>query len=477
MLGERPTMEVASALLYALPLLCFFIVIIWKLILQKRDSRCYILDYECYRPADDLMLSTQNSGKIIKRSKTLGLHEYKFLLKAIVSSGIGEQTYVPRNYFEGREASGTVSDTVAEMEEFYTGCVGALLSRAGVAASDIDALVVNVSMLSTIPSLAARVIRHYKMREDVKSYNLSGMGCSASVISIDVVRNIFKCSKNKYALVLTSECLSPNWYSGNHRSMILANCLFRTGGCAILLTNRAALRHRAMFELKCLVRTHHGARDESYGCCTQCEDDQGHVGFFLGKDLPAAATRAFIDNLRELCPKILPLRELFRFAVNSLIKRASKRYKRSAAAAAGSRSAMVNLKAGVDHFCLHTGGKAVIEAIGKSLGLTEHDLEPARMTLHRYGNTSASSLWYVLGYMQGKRRLRKGQRVLMISFGAGFKCNSCVWEVLRDLGGDGEVNRAWGDCIDSYPPPTLANPFMEEYGWINDEDPETFVMR
>ncbi|KAB1226058.1 3-ketoacyl-CoA synthase 12 [Morella rubra] len=456
-------MDLIHILLYTLPIF-YFLFMIWKWVDAKKDQQCYILDYQLYKPSDDRMLDTEYSGEIIKRTKNLGLLEYKFLLKAIVSSGIGEQTYAPRIMFSGREDNPTMQDGISEMEEFYVDSVSKLLARTGMSPSKIDVLVVNVSMFSSIPSLASRIINHYKLREDIKVVNLTGMGCSASLISLDIIRNLFKSYKNLYALLVTSESLSPNWYSGNDRSMILSNCLFRSGGCAILLTNRRAFKHQAMLKLKCLVRTHHGARDDSYGCCIQKEDEQGRLGFHLGKSLPKAATRAFVDNLREIAPKILPVRELARFTVVTLLRKMRKSNK-------GTKP-VINFKTGVDHFCLHTGGKAVIDGIGLSLGLSEHDLEPARMTLHRFGNTSASSLWYVLGYMEAKKRLKKADRVFMISFGAGFKCNSCLWEVVRDLG-DGNV---WKDCIDGYPPESLTNPFMEKYGWINQEDLSTFKL-
>ncbi|KAL4335470.1 hypothetical protein GQ457_07G033910 [Hibiscus cannabinus] len=462
-------MELFSLLLIVPILYLFFIL--WKWVNDLRDQQCYILDYQCHKPSDDRMVGTEFCGEVIKRNKNLGLNEYKFLLKAIVSSGIGEQTYAPRVMFDGREECPKLEDGISEMEEFFYDSIGKVLSRAGISPQEIDVLVVNVSMLAAVPSLSSRIINHYKMRPDIKSFDLAGMGCSASLISLDIIRNVFKSYKNKFTLLVTSESLSQNWYSGNDRSMILANCLFRSGGCAILLTNNKALKHQAMFKLKCLVRTHHGAKDESYGCCIQKEDDQGRMGFHLSKSLPKAAARCFVDNLKVITPKILPVRELLHFMVVSVVKKWNLRLGSAPEGAPeGPIKAGVKFKSGVDHFCIHTGAKAVIEGIGGSLNLSEYDLEPARMTLHRYGNTSASSLWYVLAYMEAKKRLKKGNRVLMISFGAGFKCNSCVWEVVRDLG-DGNV---WKDEIDSFPPKSLLNPFMAKYGWIQDEDPTTF---
>ncbi|KAK1428763.1 hypothetical protein QVD17_17603 [Tagetes erecta] len=453
----------------SLILLLYILYILLMFLNKRRHQNCYLLDYQLYKPSDDRKLSTEFCGEVIKRAKNLGLNEYKFLLKAIVSSGIGEETYAPKMVFEGREENPNHQDAIEEMEEMFDYTIGRLLRRSGVSPSDIDVLVVNISMLACVPSLSSRIVNRYKLREDVITYNLCGMGCSASLVSLNLVESIFKSKKNKLAMVVTSESLTPNWYIGNDKSMILSNCLFRTGGCAMILTNKPSLAHKCMLKLKCLVRTHHGAKEESYGCCIQTEDSEGRVGFHLGKSLPKAATRAFVDNLKQVAPKILPIRELLRFGILSVTLKLLHNWQRKAV---GFARPVINFKAGVDHFCLHTGGKAVIDAVAHSLGLSDHDVEPARMTLHRFGNTSASSLWYVLGYMEAKKRLKKGDKLFMISFGAGFKCNSCLWEVVRDLEG---VENVWKECnIEDYPPKTLINPFLEKYGWIQDEDINTF---
>lgn len=90
-----------------------------------------------------------------------------------------------------------------------------------------------------------------------------------------------------------------------------------------------------------------------------------------------------------------------------------------------------DFKRAVDHFCIHAGGRGVIDGIEKNLALLPYHVEPSRMTLYHYGNTSSSSIWYELEYIEKHMSLRKGQRVLQIAFGSGFKANSAVWVSLR----------------------------------------------
>ncbi|KAL2555483.1 3-ketoacyl-CoA synthase 12 [Forsythia ovata] len=436
------------------PFVIYLIFLLYKIIDKRRYQCCYLIHYECHKPSDDRKLDTKFSGDIIARNKNLGVEEHKFILRAIVNSGIGEETYGPRNIIECREDSSTLEDGIAEMDEFFVDTLDQLFKKTGVSPHEIDVLVVNVALLAAVPSLSSRIVSLYKMRHDIKTFNLSGMGCSASLISLNLVENIFKTHKNVLAIVVTSESIAPNYYSGNDKSMILTNCLFRSGGCSMLLTNNRAMRCRAKLRLKCLVRTHLGSSDEAHTCCLQKEDDQGRIGFFLGKNLPRTATRAFTRNIIDLAPKVLPLKELIRYVVSRSLRKTN-----------------LNLKTGIDHFCLHPGGTAVIEQVRMKLGLSEKDVEPSKMTLHRFGNTSASSLWYVLGYMEAKKRLKKGEKIWMISFGSGFKCISCVWEVVRDL----EDGNVWGDTIENYPPKTIANPYMVQYGSVYEENLEPLI--
>ncbi|XP_066387851.1 3-ketoacyl-CoA synthase 12-like [Miscanthus floridulus] len=452
------------ALLLLLPLLVVAAYLTAAAASGRRRSRCYLLDYVCYKPPDDRKVSTDMLSAAMDRSERLSVPLRRFLLRVVLRSGLGEHTYAPRTVIAGREHSPTHQDCLHEMDAFFHGAVAELFARqSGLGPRDVDVLVVNVSTFHPAPSLASRIVRAHGMRHDVAAYNLSGMGCTAVLVAVDLARSTMHARSRSQsprrptlALVVSAECITPNWYAGVDRSMMLGHCLFRCGGSAVLLTTDPALRGRAKMELRVLERATVAAADDAHSAIVQREDGDGLVGISLSKSLPKVAVRAFAANMTRLAPRILPVRELARFAAvvacQKLLRRGS--------------SSKVNFKAGADHFCLHPGGVAVIDAVKRDMGLEERDVEPSRMTLHRWGNTSTSSVWYVLSYMEAKGRLKVGDRVLMVTFGSGFKCNSCVWEVTGDMADKG----AWADCIDSYPPESLANPFLGKYAWMNGGD-------
>ena len=84
--------------------------------------------------------------------------------------------------------------------------------------------------------------------------------------------------------------------------------------------------------------------------------------------------------------------------------------------------------------CIHIGGKAVIESVGRLVWFGSGMMEPVRMCLHEFGNTSNSPVfsWHTLRPRRGS-----GARVWMLVFGSGFKAISLVWRAFNDLFGSG----------------------------------------
>ncbi|KAK4763058.1 hypothetical protein SAY86_008826 [Trapa natans] len=70
-----------------------------------------------------------------------------------------------------------------------------------------------------------------------------------------------------------------------------------------------------------------------------------------------------------------------------------------------------NFEQAFEHFCIHAGGRAVNDELQKNLRLPMEHVEAWRMTLHRFGNTSSSSIWFEMSYIESKGRMKRSHSV------------------------------------------------------------------
>ncbi|CAI0559319.1 unnamed protein product [Linum tenue] len=410
---------------------------------MRSPRHVYLLDFACYKPGSDHECPKELTMKLSVAYGKFTEESLNFQRKILERSGYGQRTYVATALLEKSDQS--MAAAREETEAAMFGAIDDLLDKSRVEAREIGVLVVNSSTFNPTPSLSAAIVNRYKLRGNVSSFNLGGMGCSAGLIALDLAKDLLQVHSHSYALIVSTENTTRNWYGGNNRSMLVTNCLFRVGASAVLLTNRPSDRRRAKYQLCHVLRTNRASDDRCYRSVFQQEDEQNIVGVSLSRDLTAVAGEVLKENITKLGPLVLPLSEKLQFLANLIARKVS---------AAGAKTAVKkpyvpDFKLAFEHFCIHAGGRGVLDQLEESLNLTERLMEPSRMTLYRFGNTSSSSLWYELAYSEAKGRVRRGDRVWQIGLGSGFKCNSAVWRALRDVGP--EEKNPWAGEIDGFP--------------------------
>lgn len=172
----------------------------------------------------------------------------------------------------------------------------------------------------------------------------------------------------------------------------------------------------------------------------QEEDEERYKGLKISKDLVAIGGDALKANITTLGPLVLPFSEQLYFFANLVLSHFRRRsnsnnhrHQQQTTTTTNNRPYIPDYRLAFEHFCVHAASKTVLDELQRNLGLTEKNMEASRATLQRFGNTSSSSIWYELAYLEAKEEIKSGDRIWQISFGSGFKCNSAVWRSVRRL--------------------------------------------
>nr|KAJ0193423.1 hypothetical protein LSAT_V11C800426150 [Lactuca sativa] len=432
-------------MLLTLLIMCF--ILLWLFMTKKTSCKVYLIDFACYKPPVSQKCTKEiliKNAILMKKAKDGGLLSQgtlDFMKKLLERSGLGDSTYMPEIFSDDQRYTPSIKDSRREVEMAIFGSIDMLLAKTGVRSEDIGILIVNCCIYNTIPSLSSIIVNQYNLRENVASYNLVGMGCSAGLLAIGLAKQLLQVHQNTYALIVSTESITENGYLGEDHSKFIANCLFRTGGAAILLSNRPSDHHISKYHLLHTVHNNTSRSDRSYNCIFQEEDTAGTVGVTINKDLLTAAVSTIESNLTALGYLILPMTEKLLYVINYIARNLLSGNK--------IQPYVPNYSKAVDHFLPHVGGKPVLNELQKTLRFSDAVMEASRMTLYRYGNTSSSSIWYELAYVEAQGRVRKGNRVWQMAFGSGFKCSSVIWGAMKTV--DYDDKNPWTDEIAGFP--------------------------
>jgi 3-oxoacyl-[acyl-carrier-protein] synthase-3 len=254
------------------------------------------------------------------------------------------------------------------------------LDDAGLTADDVDLIVLATATPDTIFPSTACWVQKGLGADHVPAFDISA-ACSGFLYGLILCESLILSGHRKRILLIAAETLtkSTNW---EDRSTCV---LFGDGAAAVVLEE---------------------SRDES-GLLSHYWKADGNLGELLLQ--PAGGSRIPISqDVIDQKSHFIAMRG------NEVFKHAVKRM--------GEAAARVVKKAGltnddIDYLIPHQANIRIIQATGNRLKLPE---EKVFINIHKYGNTSCVTIPTGLSEMKESGRLKKGDIIVMVAFGAGF---------------------------------------------------------
>ncbi|PHU22254.1 hypothetical protein BC332_07361 [Capsicum chinense] len=143
--------------------------------------------------------------------------------------GLGYNTYISKGLLK-KPTDMSAEAAIEEVKRAVFGVINELLMKTGVQCENISILVTVCGVFNIMPSLSSVIVRRYNLRHEHRTYNITGMECTAGLLALGLVQNLLKIHGNSYILLVSTDSLTENVYKGNDRSKLLSNCIFRVAG-------------------------------------------------------------------------------------------------------------------------------------------------------------------------------------------------------------------------------------------------------
>lgn len=262
----------------------------------------------------------------------------------------------------------------------------AAMRDAGCGARDIDAVIVSTCTGYLCPGLSSYVIERLGLEPSVIALDLVGQGCGAALPNLRTAEALLAAQRCDRVLSICVEVCSAAFYIDNDPGVLVSACLFGDGAGAAVVS-RDAVGGRVCPEWK----TAASYTDPRLRDALRFEQRDGMLRNILTSEVPELAAQ----YAELILDRVLNEEALTRESIGAWI--------------------------------WHAGGRKVLDALERQIGLEPEQLRWSTEVLRDYGNVSSACVYFVL-----KAALDDGARPgwwWMSSFGAGFSCHGALLRV------------------------------------------------
>jgi len=233
------------------------------------------------------------------------------------------------------------------------------------------------------PGLDLQVMELMDLPRNIYRTSVNFMGCYAAIHGLKMADAICRSEQNAKVVVVCTELCTLHFQKETTTDSIASSLLFGDGAAAVLVTNDEYDREGLILDQFYSEVIAKGKKDMAW----------------------ELSSSGFLMTLSGFVPELLE--EDF----NPLVTRALE-------------------KAGIDrkeiaHWCLHPGGRRILDAIHRSLSFANGDLKYSYETLGEVGNLSSATILFVLKKIMDAG-LKTGQRVFGAAFGPGLTMETFV---------------------------------------------------
>ena len=229
------------------------------------------------------------------------------------------------------------------------------------------------------PTLAHRLIEHYRLAPSTDKYHVTGVGCASAVPLFRLAVQALHANPSRDVLVVAAESMSSILMparTGDPRAKTIGSAIFGDGCAAALLS-----RGRGASGPTILATQQHQIPDSLDAVQLVADERDSHLD--LARELPDIAA----EGLAELVHAFL-------------------------------RSNHTDERH-IEHWMLHPGGRRIVEQARDALGLSDDDVAISWSALAEHGNVGTPSIFYVLNSTIEERRPERGEHGLAVTIGPG----------------------------------------------------------